>query len=196
MNWFDFIIIIVALAGLFTGVRVGLIGAVFYAAGVLVASLFAANLSDDIAGWFTNHGAADAIATVLAYAVIFTGVFICAMAAHRLAKVVIRLPLLGWVGTLGAIVAGLLLGIGLTSVLILGAARLSSDIPAGDTIDSVIETTELRGSLQKALVLSRLTGVFINVTDWLPGNALGFVPGDYKIALEQIDKLAEQEAAQ
>ncbi len=196
MNWFDFIIIIVALAGLLAGVRVGLIGAAFYAAGVLVASLLAANLSDDIAGWFTNQGAADAIATVLTYAVIFTGVFICAIAAHRLAKVVIRLPLLGWVGTLGAIVAGLLFGIGLTSVLILGAARLSSDIPAGDTVDSVIETTELRGSLQKALVLSRLTGVFINVTDWLPGNALGFVPGDYKIALEQIDKLAEQEAAQ
>ena len=196
MNWFDFIIIIVALAGLFAGVRVGLIGAVFYAAGVLAASLLAANLSDDIAGWFTNQGAADAIATVLAYAVIFTGVFICALAAHRFAKIVIRLPLLGWVGKLGTVVAGLLLGIGLASVLILGAARLSSDIPVGDSIDSVIETTELRGSLQKALVLSRLTGVFINVTDWLPGNALGFVPGDYKIALEQIDKLAEQEAAQ
>lgn len=196
MNWFDFIIIIVALAGLITGFRVGLIGAIFYAAGVLVASLLAANLSDDIAGWFTNQGAADAIATVLAYAVIFTGVFICALAVQRLAKVAIKLPLLGWVGTLGAIVAGTLFGIGLASVLILGAARLSSDIPAGDTVDSVIETTELRGSLQKALVLSKLTGVFINVTDWLPGNALGFVPGDYKIALEQIDKLAEQETAQ
>lgn len=194
MNWFDFIIIIVALAGLITGFRVGLIGAVFYAAGVLVASLLAANLSEDIAGWFTNQGAADAIATVLAYAVIFTGVFICALAAQRFAKAVIKLPLLGWVGALGAVVAGLLLGIGLASVLILGAARLSSDIPAGDTIDSVIETEYLRGGVQKALALSRLTGVFINVTDWLPGNALGFVPGDYKIALEQIDKLAEQEA--
>ncbi len=195
MNWFDLIIIIVALAGLIAGFRVGLIGAVFYAAGVLVASLLAANLSDDVAGWFASQGAVDAIATVLAYAVIFTGVFIAALAAQRFAKTVIKLPLLGWVGRLGAVVAGLLLGIGLASVLILGAARLSSDIPAGGTIDSVIETTELRGSLQKALALSRLTGVFINVTDWLPGNALGFVPGDYKIALEQIDKLAEQEAA-
>ena len=192
MNWFDLVIIIVALAGLITGFRVGLIGAVFYAVGVLVASLLAANLSDDIAGWFTDHGAADAIATVLAYAVIFTGVFIGVPTAQRFVKAAIKLPLLGWVGVLGSVAAGLLLGIGLASVLILGAARLSSDIPAGD---SVIETTELRGSLQKALVLSRLTGVFINVTDWLPGNALGFVPGDYKIALEQIDKLAEQEAA-
>ena len=196
MNWFDLVIIIVALAGLLAGFRVGLIGAVFYAAGVLVGSWLAANLSDDIAGWFTNQGAADAIATVLAYAVIFTAVFICAMAAHRFAKLVIKLPLLGWVGSLGAIVAGLLFGIGLTSVLILGAARLSSDIPTEDGFYSVVRTTELRGNLQEALVLSRLTGVFINVTDWLPGNALGFVPGDYKIALEQIDKLAEQEAAQ
>ena len=192
MNWFDIVIIIVALAGLLVGFRVGLIGAVFYAAGVLVGSLLAANLSDDIAGWFTDQGAADAIATVLAYAVIFTAVFICALAAHRFAKLVIKLPLLGWVGALGTVVAGLLFGIGLASVLILGAARLSSDIPAGDTIDSVIRTTEFRGNLQEALVLSSLTGVFINVTDWLPGSALGFVPGDYKIALEQIDKLAEQ----
>ncbi len=195
MNWFDLVIIIVALAGLLTGFRVGLIGAVFYAAGVLVGSLLAANLSDDIAGWFTDHGAADAIATVLAYAVIFTAVFICAMAAYRFAKLVLKLPLLGWVGSLGTIVAGLLLGIGLTSVLILGAARLSSDVPSEDAFDSVVRTTELRGNLQEALALSSLTGVFINVTDWLPGNALGFVPGDYKIALEQIDKLAEQEAA-
>ena len=192
MNWFDLVIIIVALAGLLAGFRVGLIGAVFYAAGVLVGSLLAANLSDDIAGWFTDQGAADAIATVLAYAVIFTAVFICALAAQRLVKSAIKLPLLGWVGSLGTIVAGLLFGIGLASVLILGAARLSSDIPAGDTIDSVIRTTEFRGNLQEALVLSSLTGVFINVTDSLPGSALGFVPGDYKIALEQIDKLAEQ----
>ena len=195
MNWFDLVIIVLALAGLFAGFRVGLIGAVFYAAGVLVASLLAANFSDDIAGWFTDQGAADAIATVLAYAVIFTGVFICALAAQRFAKAAIKLPLLGWVGSLGAIVAGLLFGIGLTSVLILGAVRLSSDLPTEGTIGTVIETKEFRGSLQKALVFSKFTAVFINVTDWLPGSALGFVPGDYKIALEQIDKLAEQEAA-
>ncbi len=195
MNWFDFVIIVVALVGLFAGFRVGLIGAVFYAAGVLVASLLAANLSDDIAGWFTNQGAADAYATVLAYAVIFAGVFICALVAHRFAKAAIKLPFLGWVGSLGAMVAGLLFGIGLTSVLILGAARFSSDLPTQGAIDTVIETKEFRGSLQKALVFSRFTSVFINVTGSLPGSALGFVPGDYKIALEQIDKLAEQEAA-
>ena len=195
MNWFDLIIIVVALAGLFAGYRVGLLGAVFYAAGSIVASLLAANLSDDIAGWFTSHGAADAVATVLAYAVIFAGVFICALAALRLAETAIKLPVLGWVGTLGSIAAGLLFGIGLTTVLILGAVRLSSDVPAGGATGAPIETTDFRGSLQKALVSSRLTGVFINVTDALPGNGLGFVPGDYKIALEQIDKLAEQEAA-
>ncbi len=195
MNWFDLVIIIVALAGLLAGFRLGLLGAVFYSAGVLVALLLAANLSDDIAGWFTNQGAADAIATVLAYMVIFTAVFIGAVAAKRSARAAIKLTFLGWVESLGAVVSGLLLGLGLASVLILGAARLSSDIPTEDAIDSVIRTTEFRGNLQEALVLSSLTGVFINVTDWLPGSALGFVPGDYKIALEQIDKLAEQEAA-
>ena len=195
MNWFDLVIIIVALAGLLAGFRLGLLGAVFYSAGVLVGLLLAANLSDDIAGWFTDQGAADAIATVLAYMVIFTAVFIGAVAVKRSAKAAIKLTFLGWVESLGAIVSGLLLGLGLASVLILGAARLSSDIPTEDAIDSVIRTTEFRGDLQEALVLSSLTGVLINVTDWLPGSALGFVPGDYKIALEQIDKLAEQETA-
>ncbi len=195
MNWFDFIIIIVALAGLFVGWRVGLLGAVFYAVGVLVALLLAANLSDDIASWFTNQGAADAIATVLAYVVIFAGVFIGALAAKRFAKAAINLTFLGWVESVGSIAAGLLLGLGLAGVLILGVARFSSDLPTEGATGTVVKMTGLRGSLQKALVFSRFTGVFINVTAWLPGSALGFVPGDYKIALEQIDMLAKQEAA-
>ena len=195
MNWFDLVIIIVALVGLLAGFRLGLLGAVFYSAGVFVALLIAANLSDDIAGWFSDQGAADAFATVLAYMVIFAAVFVAAVAAKRTARAAIKLTFLGWAESLGTVVSGLLLAIGLVAVLILGAARLSSDIPTEDAIDSAIRTTEFRGNLQEALVLSRLTGVFINVTDWLPGNALGFVPGDYKIALEQIDKLAEQEAA-
>ena len=196
MSWFDLVIVIVALAGLFAGRRLGLLSAVFYVASVLTALFLAANLSGGIAGWFTDRGADDAIATALAYLVIFAGVFTGALLAEHLTRAAIKLTFLGWVESLGSIAAGLLLGLALAGVLILGAARFSSDIPTNGDDGAVIKTTGFRGSLQKALAFSMFTGVFINVTDRLPGSALGFVPGDYKIALEQLDKLAEQEAAQ
>ena len=39
------------------------------------------------------------------------------------------------------------------------------------------------------MVESTLVPVFIDIINAIPGNALGFVPGDFRLALEQLEQL-------
>ena len=193
MNLLDFIIAIVAIVGLVTGWKMGLLGAIFNTLGVFVGLFLAAQISDDIASWFTEQGAADAIATVLSYVVIIVGVFVGAQVARGFAKRVLNLVFLGWVDSLGAIAVGVLFGFGLAGVLILGLARFSNDLPTEGATGMIVEMTGIRGSLQDKMVESSLIPVFIDVTDAIPASALGFVPGDYRLALEQLEQLIEEQ---
>ena len=43
---------------------------------------------------------------------------------------------------------------------------------------------ETKESLETALTESQLVSVFINVSAALPGDAIGFVPADFKVALD------------
>ena len=192
MNWLDFVIGFVALVGLFIGWRVGLLGAIFNALGVFVGIFLGAQFSDDIAGWITDQGAADSIATVLSYVVIIIAVFAGAQMAKNIVKKRLNLVFRGWVGTLGSVAVGALLGFGLAGALILGLASFSSDLPTEGALGTIVEMTGLRGSLQDTMVESSLIPVFIDVTDAIPGSALGFVPGDYRLALEQLELRIER----
>ena len=192
MNWLDFVIGFVALVGLFIGWRVGLLGAIFNTLGVFVGIFLGAQFSDDISGWITEQGAADSIATVLSYVVIIIAVFAGAQMAKNAAKKMLSLVFLGWVDTLGSVAVGALLGFGLAGALILGLARFSSDLPTEGALGTIVEMTGLRGSLQDTMVESSLIPVFIDFTDAIPGSALGFVPGDYRLALEQLELRIER----
>lgn len=192
MNWLDFVILGCALLGLFIGWRMGFLGAVFNVLGIVAGILIATHFSDDIAAWFTQQGAGNAIATVLAYLVIIVGISMAAQVARVVTKKMLSLVLLGWVDTLGSLLVGLIFGIALSAALILAAARLSSDLPPKGTAAPLVlaETKGLRGGLQKALAESSIVPAFIDVTNALPAEALGLVPGDFRIALKQVEARA------
>ncbi|MEE8442940.1 MAG: CvpA family protein [Dehalococcoidia bacterium] len=183
MNWLDIVIVIVALVGLIIGWRMGLLGAVFNTLGVVVGVFIAARFSDDIASWFTDRGAAAAIATVLGYVVIIVGVFVAAQVARGFVKRVLNLVFLGWIDSMGAIGVGLLFGVALSGALILGLARYSNDLPEGG-MGTIIELSGFRGTIQDAMVESSLVPAFIEATDAIPADAMGFVPEDFKEALD------------
>ena len=191
MNWLDFIIAGVALVGLLIGWRMGLLGAIFNAIGIVVGIFVAARFSDDISAWFTEQGASDAIATVLAYVAIIVGVFVGAQVAKSIAKKMLSMVFLGWIDTLGSVVVGMVFGALLAGAVILGVARFSSDVPQEGVVGLV--TGGFRGNIQDALVESSLVPVFIDITDSLPGNALGFIPGDFRVALDQLKERIDQE---
>ncbi len=188
MNWLDIVVAGVALVGLFVGWKMGLLGAIFNALGVVAGVFLAARFSDDIAAWITEQGTSAAIATVLTYVVIIVGVFVAAQVGRAIVKKMLSLVFLGWVDSLGSIAVGLLFGLALSGALILGLARFSTNVPEGGAGGLLEQVTGLRSTVQDALVESKLVPVFIQVANAIPADAMGFVPGDFRVALEQLEQ--------
>ena len=193
MNWLDFIIAGAALIGLFVGWRMGLLGATFNVLGIVVGMWVAGQFSDDIASWITSQGTGDALATVLSYVVIIVGVFVAAQIARGLAKTMLKMVFLGWVDSVGSIAVGMLFGLALSGVLILAIARFSSDLPDQGALGGLVQMTGFRGTIQNAMADSQLVPVFIDITNAIPADAMGFVPGDFRDALAQVELLIQQQ---
>ena len=170
-----------------------LLGAVFNVLGIVVGVFIAARFSDDISSWFTEQGTSDAIATVLSYVVIIVAVFVGAQVARSFAKRALNLVFLGWIDSLGSIAVGLLFGLALSGALIMALARYSNDLPEGGVAGTIVEMTGIRGGVQDNMVESALVPVFIDITNAIPADAMGFVPDDFRLALEQLEQRIERE---
>ena len=72
MNWLDIGILIIVGVSAFMGLKIGLIRAGFTALGIFVGSVLGGQLSDDIAGMFSNIDSDSAVATVVSYAIIIS----------------------------------------------------------------------------------------------------------------------------
>ncbi len=123
MNWIDIIVIIVALAGIFVGWRIGLLGAIFATAGLYVGMVLAGQLTDDIAGALTDSVSSDSIATALAYVIVVGGSLAAALVARSVVKKMLNFVFLGWIDSAGSLALGLVAGGLAAGALITFAAR-------------------------------------------------------------------------
>jgi hypothetical protein len=103
------------------------------------------------------------------------------------------------VDTVGSLALGLVMGVVLSGALITVVARYSSDLPLeqlelapGEIISNLpvevpIERAGIQKKLNTALVESTLVPVFLDIRSAIPGHALGFVPDDFKVALDVLE---------
>lgn len=206
MNWFDFVLLGIVVVGAFMGMRIGLIGAAFTVAGVLVGWLLAGQYSDDIGALAGDSVSNDTIVTVLSYAAIIIAAVVVSRVAAKIVKpllTVFTLGLSSMVDRLGGVALGLLLGVAVSGALILAAARITYDFELSTITDVAVlqqvtdRVVQVEGQLAKvkgakegletALSESQIVGAFINVADAIPADTLGFVPADFKVALEILD---------
>ena len=109
MNWLD-IAIIVAIAGsALLGLRMGIIKAALSLAGVIVGVILAGRYYVFLAEQLTFIPN-DALAKIVAFAIILIGVMVIATVLAMLLKWAASLTMLGWVNRIGGAVFGLLLG--------------------------------------------------------------------------------------
>ena len=193
MNWLDIVIIVTWALGLFVGWRIGLFGAIFTAGGLVVGVLIAGRLADDVSELITDSVSSDSLATVIAYGIIIFVVFIGAQILRAVVKGIMKMVLLGWVDGLGGIALGLVMGVVLSGAFITALARYSSDLPkelldkAPIAIYVAIDRSGIQDKLHAALVDSSLVPVFLDIRGAIPGSALGFVPDDFKVALDVLE---------
>lgn len=200
MNWLDIVLIAIVVVVAYMGMKTGLIGAVFTAVGGYVGWLIAGQASDNLGGLFDKSLSNDTLVTVISYAIIVILGLIVGGIIYRIASPFITVATLGlssMVDKLGGLALGIVLGLAIAGAVIMAAARLAYnfDIPDGGISGGVAEripnVEETRERVEEALTESAIVELFINVTDGIPGDALGFVPSDFRVSLDILEKNIE-----
>ena len=202
MNWLDWFLLAVLAISALMGMRIGLLGAAFTLGGVVIGWLIAGQYSDDVGALFGDNLAGDTWVTVASYAAIILGALIVANIALKFLRpmlTIITLGLSSLVDRLGGLAIGAVIGLALIGALVIGMARLAynfdSETLAAELAGRVpgqisLPTTrldqveEVREKPEESLINSQLVSIFIDVTDALPGEALGMVPDDFSLALD------------
>ena len=200
MNWLDIVLIIIFVVALLQGLKLGLLGAAVTAVGAIVGWQLAGQFSDDVGGLFGGTG--DTVATVVAYVIVISLSMTAIRFAYRLVRpFMIVIPIVPLVDRLGGVVLGLIAGVVLSGAVIIILARFAYDFElpeegvAGQVAQQVPDPEETRESVESALMESSIVPRFIDVTDAIPGSALGFVPSDFKASLDILNQRIEQDNA-
>ena len=198
MNWLDIVLIIVLIGGFLYGLRTGLIGAIFIAAGVIVGWQIAGHVADKLGAIMSRSMGADTVASFICYAIIIGLSVIVSGIALRFVRPLLATTTLGMTAVadrLGGLLLGLIIAVLLSGATIMGLVRLAYnfEIPQlpGDGITGAVtdklripETVEVKEGLQEALVQSDFVDTFVKVVDKIPGDAVGFVPGDFEVSVQ------------
>ena len=146
----------------------------------------------------------DASITVLTYLLVISISIVLTRSAIKLIKpatMVVDIATLG-MNRLAGIILGLSIGIIIGAVLVVAVARFTyefdlhdsiSGVPSGPTAlivntGSVVASVENTKKItDEGLTGSTLAAAYVKVFKPLPGNALGFLPGDFMAALEIMD---------
>ena len=194
MNWLDIVILITIVVGVWRGVKTGIIGAAIMAVGGLVGWMVAGRLSDDIGGIFDNL-ASDTIVTTASYVVIIAAAILASIYIAKVVRPTLTAATLGLssaMDKIGGLALGLVFGLVVSAVLIVAMARLTYDFEPPDAgpvplTTSGVPVEATRQLLEDTLAESAAAPLFVDVLDVLPGNALGFVPSDFKASLDILD---------
>jgi membrane protein required for colicin V production len=110
MSWLDLVIVVVLVVGAFLGLRMGIIKAVLFLAGVIVGVILAGQYYGALAGVLPFFSETSSAARIVAFAIILIVVMVIAVVVARFLKGVASAVMLGWVNHLGGAVLGLVLG--------------------------------------------------------------------------------------
>ena len=200
MNWLDFLLLAILVVGAILGMRLGLLGAAINAVALLIGWLVAGQLSEQVGGLFASSLTSDTIVTVMAFVIIMGLSLVLARMVWKVLRPIINLATLGIVGVtdrVGGIVVGAILGIIISSAIIIVLARFTYNFELPDTgitggiAVQVPKVQDTKEAVEGALTDSATVPAFINFTNALPGNALGFIPSDFKISLEILESAIE-----
>ncbi|PKB72176.1 MAG: hypothetical protein BZY87_01765 [SAR202 cluster bacterium Io17-Chloro-G6] len=192
MNWLDLVILLVVGVGAAVGLKMGVVRAGLVALGILVGSVLGGQLSDDIGGLLSFGASNGVIATVLSYAAIISACLVLAAIASVVLQKVVNVLFLGWANKLAGVGLGVVTGVVISAGLIMGMANLTysdeiGDEVAGKVLNATLDPEQARNRLETGLTGSTIVGVFINVVEVVPASTMGFVPSNFKSALEVVN---------
>ena len=202
MSWLDFLVIAIIVVAAYMGMKRGLIGAAIGALGGFIGWLVAGQVSDDLGGLAGDSLPNDTWVTVISYAIIIILALVLSGFVTKIERPLLSVATLGltsMVDRLGGLALGLILGLAISGALIVFMARLAYnfELPdegiAGTVTEKIPNVEETREFVEDSLIDSTIAEAFIDLTDALPGDALGFVPSDFEAALDILEQRIEEE---
>ncbi|MCH2304093.1 MAG: CvpA family protein [SAR202 cluster bacterium] len=201
MNWLDIIILIVLIGSAVFGMRTGIITALIMTIGGFVGWLIAGQLADDLGSTFSDSVSSDTLVTVVSYIIIISAGLMVGSWIAKIVRPILSVATLGissLIDSLGGITLGLLIGIVISSSIIIFSARFAYDFENidNDTVTSIadqIDVKTVRLGLQNRLVDSTSVDIFLGTIHKLPANSLGFIPSDFQISIELLEDAKEEE---
>ena len=214
MNWLDYVLLGTLAVSAAVGLKLGLIKAMLVAVAVYVGWLVAGRLSGGIGEFLSGLVSMDGdvgellsktvqnetILTVATYVVIIAAFLLIARIVSKLAFV-LKLATLGLSSVVdrgGGLVLGFLIGVALTSTLVVGLAALTYGTEYDEALSSVPSSAVDLGRVDRVmdtfegtLVGSPVVSVHLDVFDALPGDALGFVPPTFTRAVDILESEVE-----
>lgn len=187
MNWIDYTIIVIIAIGAVAGLRIGILGAVYYTIVVLVGWLAAAQLGSLVGEFLGSFLDNDRIVTVTSFGVVIGVVAYLGRILWPILKTVLGIGTLGvsvMVDRVGGLVVGLLLGVVISGAIVVGLTRLAyaiddTPVPAGGDVAMTLDA---------ALTQSTLTPMFASAVGALPAGSLGFAPAGFQTALDILEE--------
>ncbi len=205
MNWIDITILVIIGASLVWGLRSGIIPMAFVALGMIVGWWVAGQNAEALGGVLGDLiGQGDTFDTALTMFCSAVIVSISVFAITKIGALAKPFIVIGTLGTasmadkLGGLAVGLIVGLAISCLVIMGLARLSFDlevstpdvpVPGGAAVvslaeDKIATITDRRQELVDSMKESFVVRVFLKAADVIPGDALGFIPGDFKASLD------------
>jgi uncharacterized membrane protein required for colicin V production len=142
VNWLDYALIVILGIGVLTGLRIGILGAIYYTIVMFIGWLLAGQLGSQVGEFFKSFIDDDRIVTVASFAVIIAVVFYIGKILWPIIRTMLGIATLGtsvMVDRLGGLAIGLLLGIALLGASIVVLARLTYTFDTEDVTSLIPE---------------------------------------------------------
>ena len=196
MNWFDWVLIAMVVAGGLAGIRIGFIRAALTALGVLAGVLMVGQVTDQVANLLANYTSNETLTTVLGYALtISVSLALAAVAAFAIRKCVYAL-FLGWADRLAGLAVGLLVSVVISAAAIVSLADLarSFEVPSEGLPGTVVaaQANQAKEKLAEALGQSALVPTFVGLADSFTTSDLAFVPSELGAAVDDLKQGVKQ----
>lgn len=188
MNWFDLIIIVIMASSVFYGLRVGLIKAIFVSLGAYVGWILAGQWSDDLGNILGETIGNKTLLTVISYLLIITAIIYITNFSYKFLRPLMTGLTLGFsslVDRAGGIVLGIIIGIIISSAIIIGFTRLTYSLLDGNIAEKVPlqQVHDVKDGLQSSLSESTFVPLYVKTFQKIPDSLLGNVPPEFKFVI-------------
>lgn len=157
MNWLDYVLIVVLAVGVLTGLRMGILGAIYYTIVMFIGWLLAGQLGSQVGDFVKSFIDDEQIVMVVSFAVIITVVFYIGRLLWPILRTTLGIATLGTsvlIDRLGGLAIGLILGVALSGVLIVVLARLTYTFDTEDLTSLIPEQLTAQHDKIDAVVTS------------------------------------------